>query len=132
MMGAVANVTYFRTCHVMVLGTIIAFRIRLWIQLAALGHRMGWPRLACRAFARANRLQDYFLLLGFENDVKEAINRQAGANIRRPPDAYSVIGAGNAGFQVIEAPPDGGEPRVVVAFATRAAAAEWLSGLTGN
>jgi hypothetical protein len=110
-----------------VLDTILAFRIRFWIGLAAFGMRMGWSQLVDHALARANRLQDDFLLLGLENDLKEAANRQSDATLPWPPNAYSVIEAGNAGFQVIEARPDGGEPRVLAAFTTRAAATEWLA-----
>jgi hypothetical protein len=109
-----------------ILATILAFRIRVWIELAALGTRMGWSRLVDHALARANRLQDDFLLLGLENDLKEA-PRQTSATLFGPPNAYSVIQAGNAGYHVIEAQPDGSEPRVLAAFTTRAAATEWLA-----
>jgi hypothetical protein len=114
-----------------ILATILAFRIRVWIGLAALGMRMGWSRLVDHALARANRLQDDFLLLGLENDLKAAANRQTDAALPGAPNAYSVIEAGNAGFQVIEVQPDGGEPRVLAAFTTRAAATDWLSDLLG-
>jgi hypothetical protein len=110
-----------------VLATILAFRIRFWIGLAALGTRMGWSRLVDHALARANRLQDDFLLLGLETDLKAAANRQTDSSLPWPPNAYSVIEAGTAGFQVIEAQPAGGEPRVLAAFTTRVAATEWLA-----
>jgi len=114
-----------------VLATILAFRIRFWIGLAALGMRMGWSQLADHALACANRLQDDCLLLGLENYLKEAANRQTDATLSWPPSAYRVIESGSAGFQVIETQPEGGEPRVLAAFTTRAAATDWLSDLLG-
>ena len=45
-------------------------------------------------------------------------------------NAYSVV-KGGIGFQVIESRPNGGEPRVLAAFVTQAAAIEWLGTLLG-
>jgi hypothetical protein len=106
---------------------MILFRMRLWITLAALGTRMGSSRLVDLALDRANRLHDDSLLLGLEIELRKAGHRPPGATVPGPPNAYSVIEAGNAGFQVIEARPDGGEPRVLAAFTTRGAATEWLA-----
>jgi hypothetical protein len=90
---------------------------------------MGWSRFADRALARANALQDGFLLVRLENDLKEAASQTR--SIPRPPSTYNVIEAGNVAFQVVEADPDGGEPHVIAAFTTRAAAIEWLTDLRG-
>jgi hypothetical protein len=114
-----------------ILGTIMAFRIRFWLELASLGMRMGGPRFVHHAIGRASLIRDDFLRLGFEDEPIVAVDRQVGATLPAPPGAYSVIEAGTAGFQVIEARSNG-EPRVLAAFTTRAAAVEWLADRLGN